>query len=200
MKKTLRKKTIAIVSAIALAASLMTGISFYSNVKADDDMLTVAKDAFVAETVMVKANVDLSQYPDAWVGLYCADEDPEVDWYYNYYSVSAYNNQEVNILDKNWKRYIPDSLNHDKRFKVCLFGDGGYSNVLETKYFTFDSGTLTSDDSFVEGNPIEVTAKSAYTEYAGSWVAIYNYSDEITDPYYGWYSVDSANPTNCRRM
>ncbi|MBQ2880085.1 MAG: hypothetical protein IJE27_05265, partial [Anaerotignum sp.] len=86
----------------------------------------------------------------SWVGLYEEDDayDPnnggEVSeqWYYVVDSAAGVNNsgKPVNIMDPAY-RQTDLSANGvtNGRYKLVLFGDGNYGQVLATKYITFDT-------------------------------------------------------------
>ncbi len=157
--------------------------------------LSVEKDTVTSgEAINVTASCSLS---DAWVGIYekGSTYDPNnggvtsVYWY----SVSNYNGIAFDILsgEPNTGRSMGIG-----EYEIVLFGDGGYSYVLDTVCVTVeepDDVTLdmsVNKTTFIEGEDILVTA----TGYGNAWVGLYLKGETPCGavPSVYWYYVDNT--------
>lgn len=139
----------------------------------------------VGESIQVTTDVDTSQYPDAWVGLFRNDITPTADkyvyWYgfkgglkpygtYDIFAVAQYNSAN--------NSYAQPEL-YGGTFKVVLFGTNDASTVLSTATFTVTDqnsnvngqhSISTTKKEYVYGEAITITASS---NTSGAWVGLY---------------------------
>lgn len=135
-----------------------------------------------------------------WVGLYGSEETPGSDlepiYRYNVVDTETFDlksgtgGRELGLGD----------------YKVILFGDSGYSNILQTVPITIVEDPLPQDEltlSYIEpdkttyklGEPVYIRATGTA---AGAWVGLYH-ADDKTDPNSGgskslrWYYVSFHN-------
>ncbi len=160
-----------------------------SNVLSDyaaTNTIAVDKASYVVgESIQVTTDVDISKYPDAWVGLFRNDLTPTADKYVYWYgfkgSLKPYGTYDIfavgNYNAAN-NSYAQPEL-YGGTFKVVLFGTNDASTVLSTATFTLAdqnsavNGTesiSTTKKEYIYGEALTITASS---NTSGAWVGLY---------------------------
>lgn len=134
---------------------------------ANNNIKTDKKTYHLSDPIMVTAKSDAENF---WVGIYGKDENPDggpqsIYWY------SGHNGEAFNIKDGTKNRSLGVG-----EYKVLLFGDGGFTNVLDRVDITIEkdpvSATISTDKEEYEiGETVKVTC--ATEDETGGWVAIY---------------------------
>ncbi len=200
LRKLFGKKVIAIACTFALVLSLMTGISFVSVNAEDSIILTTDKEVYDnADPIMVTAHCDLSQYPEAWVGIYKKGETPNTKrsdgttvisyyWYalkaetnqaWGCTNVSNGDNVPINILENGyWNAGFPD-CSHNNEYTLYLFTNGTDYTPLAQVDITYDSGSIELEKTKIKvGTPINATIKSIFAGGAEKpWYGVYTSED-----------------------
>ena len=139
----------------------------------------------VGESIQVTADVDISAYPDAWVGVFRNDVAPSADKYVYWYGFKGglkpygtYDLFAVGTYNAANNSYAQPEL-YGGTFKVVLFGTNDASIVLSTATFTMSnqSSNVNGQNSisatkneYVYGEAITITASS---DTSGAWVGLY---------------------------
>lgn len=148
--------------------------------------VAVDKDSYVVgEPINVTTDVDISKYPDAWVGLFRNDLAPTADKYVYWYgfkgSLKPYGTYDIfsvgNYNAAN-NSYAQPEL-YGGTFKVVLFGTNDASTVLSSATFNVAdqnsalNGTesiSTTKKEYIYGEALTITASSSTS---GAWVGLY---------------------------
>ncbi len=190
--KSIKKLLISLVSVLMLVGSL--GFHY---VKAEGELST-DKDVYeVDEPIKVTTNYAAS---GAWVGLY----DKGATSYgtsYVWYNVTGAP-QTANLYNPGEYGGTINSLFGPGEYKIVLFGDGGYTNVIAEKNITITEKApvgnqylFTDNDVYVLGDPINVTTK--YNDDGYVWVALYKASEPVGGSVASlyWYEVTADEQT-----
>ena len=135
---------------------------------------------YMSDPIMVTIKSDITSY--TWVGLYGKDETPNGDsnppsilWKDDHSFGTAFNLLEWSSGhgEKN-REYGPGE------YKVVFFGDGGFTNIVDTAYITIEAdptpiepSTLSVDKRVYKVN--ESINVSATSGYPNAWVGFYPY-------------------------
>ena len=185
-------KDLKLLLAVIAATSLILAAAT-ANAWAATGSLSTDKDSYEAgEPVMVTAACSNNTANDAWVGLYKPGDTPGPScysfyWYYLNDNGTSNDGKAVNILDKEGNpRSYPEG---DNNYKLVLFGDSGYNNIVATKYITIDNGGSQADitgsitlenaqnDYVLETDALMVKATCSNTDPEGAWVGLYKKGD-----------------------
>lgn len=164
----------------------------------DENTFRLNKTKFnYSDPITVTANCDTA---GCWIGLYGSDETPDSSLA-PLFKFEVKDTEPFDLKSGTAAReFKPGS------YKVILFGDSGYSNILQTANITVaedpqpsDELTLSFDDPgktvYKLGEPVTIRATGTAP---GAWVGLYN-ADAKTDPNNGgeyslrWYYVDQHN-------
>ncbi len=117
-----------------------------SKIGSTEDSLSINKEVYArGEDVVVTATGNRS---NSWVGLYADSDTPKsqvsIFWYYINDSTAGYLSGKPTVLQTTTHNSGSSNASvklSKGRYKLILFGDGGYSTVLKTIYFEVTGST-----------------------------------------------------------
>ena len=209
-----------IVSFLLIVAVVLVYIPFVTNstyaesentpsLVIDDDDLTFME----GDDILVTATCSAEE---SWVGLYGAEESPDHDnggayslrWFYVLNSKESIdrNGVTVNIASDDYVDQRNGSIKAGK-YKIILFGDGGFSKVLDTKTITVtedptkepaqpsDELSLKLVDpektTYKMGEEVKIVATGTSP---GAWVGLYKEDETpaVSVPSLRWYYINDG--------